>query len=62
MTHLQQGVRGELYGNLDLQKDELVGPGANYRIFWTIRRTQVLEKENRGKNFEAKNVVKYLIT
>ena len=33
-----------------------------YHIFRTIRHTQVLEEENRKKNFEAKNVVKYLIT
>ena len=28
----------------------------------TIRCTQVLEEQNRGKIFEAKNVVQYLIT
>ena len=35
---------------------------SDYKTHWTIRRTQVLEEENREKIFEAKNVVKYLIT
>ena len=33
-----------------------------YHIFQTIGCTLVLEEENRKKDFEAKNVVKYLIT
>ena len=33
-----------------------------YHIFRTKRHTYVLEEENRKKKFEAKNVVKYLIT
>ena len=35
---------------------------SDYKMHWTIRYTQVLEGENRGKIFEAKNVVKCLIT
>ena len=35
---------------------------SDYKTHWTIRHTQVVEEENRKKNFEAKNVVKYLIT
>ena len=43
---LGKGYKGSLY----------------YCIFRSIRCTQVLEEGNRGKKFEAKNVVKYLIT